>query len=98
MVHVWDPGMIHALYLSHVGVSEHEEMIEAPIIIEGAKHPRIEEGKVEKLNNLKYITQVTIQWLKRFINTGDTLLKIPHPCAHAPQYSSFSLLSPISLP
>ena len=62
---------IHALYLSQVGVSEREEMIKAPIIIQGAKHPRIEEGEVEKLNNL--------QWLKWFINTGEVLLKIYHP-------------------
>ena len=33
-------------------------MIKAPIIIEGAKHPRIEEGEVEKLINLKLITRV----------------------------------------
>ena len=49
---------IHALYLSQVGVSEREEMIKAPIIIEGAEHPRIEGGEVEKLNNLKFITTV----------------------------------------
>ena len=33
-----------------------EEMIEAPIIIEGAKHLRIEKSEVETLINLKYIT------------------------------------------
>ena len=33
MVHVGDHGMIHALYLSQVGVSEREEMIKAPIIL-----------------------------------------------------------------
>ena len=34
----------------------------------------------------------TMQWLKSFINTGETLLKIPHPRTHAPQCSSLSLL------
>ena len=34
-----------------------------------------------------------MQWLKWFINTGETLLEIPHPRAHAPQYPSLSLLS-----
>ena len=33
-------------------------MIKAPIIIEGAKPPRIKEGDVEKLNNLKFTTTV----------------------------------------
>ena len=40
------------------GREEIIEMIKAQIVIEGAKHPRIEEGEVEKLNNLKYITTV----------------------------------------
>ena len=52
MVYVGDHSMIHALYLSHVGVSGREEMIKTPIIIEGEKPPRIEGGEVEKLNNL----------------------------------------------
>ena len=59
--HVRDYGMIHALYtyfLSQIGVSKREGMIKAPIIIEGAKHPRIEGGEVEKLNNLKFNTTV----------------------------------------
>ena len=35
-------------------------MIKVPIIIEGAKHPRIKGGEVEKLNNLKFITTVVV--------------------------------------
>ena len=69
MVHVGDHGMIHVLYntcischdplgiyLSQVGVSGREKMIKARIIIEGAKHSRIEGGEVEKMNNFKFIT------------------------------------------
>ena len=37
---------IHALYLSQVGVSEREEMIKAPIIIQGSKPPSINSGMV----------------------------------------------------
>ena len=37
MVHLGDHGMVHALCLSQAGVSGREEMIKAPIIIEGAK-------------------------------------------------------------
>ena len=41
MVNEGDHGMIHALYLSRVDVSERKEMIKAPIIIEeGAKNWR----------------------------------------------------------
>ena len=50
--------MVHELCLSQVGGSGCEEIIKALIIIEDAKHTRIEEGEVEKLNNLKYITTV----------------------------------------
>ena len=41
-----DGPPIHALYLSQVGVLEREESYE--LIIEGAKHPRIEGGEGEK--------------------------------------------------
>ena len=64
----------------------------APIIIEGAKHPRFEEREGEKSNNLKYIHTILEH---KLINTGENLLKIPHPRAHAPQ--SLSILRPISL-
>ena len=84
---------IHALYLSQVGVSEREEIIKAPIIIEGAKHPRIEGSKVEKLSNLKFIT-IVMQWYEWFINTGEALLKICHPVPKL--HTTHLVLTPLS--
>ena len=72
-------------YHSHVGVSEHEEMIKAPIIFEGIMPPRKEaRWEVEQLEIYHYSpwTQ-TMQWLKWFINTGETFAT-PRPCSTLP--------------
>ena len=40
----------------------------------------MEEGEVEKLNKNISLQAQTMQWLKWLNNTGEILLKIPHPC------------------
>ena len=65
-------GTCIIICLPQVGVSESEEMIKASIIIGGG-------GKVELLEWHHYsLWAQTMQWLKLFINTCETLNKIPN--------------------
>ena len=65
MVHVGDHGMIFMHYTYHKRCIEarKNDQSSGSLIIEDAqaKHPRIKEGEVEKLNNLKFITTTVLE-------------------------------------